>query len=362
MLLVTFHGGSSGLNNISAYSTPDGTLVTQEALDKPKHLSELRAMVLANGLLYVADGAKSESTVLAYTVPSSGTSFKHPSTLIGPVLDNGQFTTSIAHPFGIVFASPTTCYISNQDTNVVSQLNVSGGGRVGSLASGCQSAYLNKLFPSGTFLDGTYVASQVGSLPDVSVETTVVDHDHGGLSVSLEEDASHKDKMKIKVQNSVRDVAVANGMLFVCDEPDKVINLYSLADGSYLGCSNRLKQSPTHLAIDNGGLYVSAGSELHWGQLPAFSAPASLALQPIALSPPAGNKIGGISFDDASPTTVYIPFQEGTGDSKKAGGSIYRYGVSQQDQSTLPVLSNGAALVTSLADTPEFVLYWSGGS
>lgn len=265
MLLVTFHGGSSGLNNISAYSTPDGTLVTQEALDKPKHLSELRAMVLANGLLYVADGAKSESTVRAYTVPSSGTSFKHRSTLIGPVLDNGQFATSIAHPFGIVFANATTCYISNQDTNVVSQVTVSGGGRVGSLASGCQSDYLNKLFPGGTFLDGTYVASQVGNLPDVSVETTVVDHAHGGLGVSLEEDETNKDRVKVKVQNSVRDVAVANGILFVCDEPDKVVNLYSLADGSYLGCSKPLGELRTHLAIDNGGIYVSAGSALYWG-------------------------------------------------------------------------------------------------
>jgi hypothetical protein len=122
MLLVTFHGGSSGINNVYAYGTPDGALVTPEALAQPSSgtLSELRAMVLANGLLYVANGAKSSSTILAYTVPSSGPLFTNPSTLIGPTLSKkGHFETSIAHPFGIAFATATTCYISNQDTNVV---------------------------------------------------------------------------------------------------------------------------------------------------------------------------------------------------------------------------------------------------
>jgi hypothetical protein len=361
MLLVTFHGGSSGINNVYAYDTPDGTLATGAALAQPSSgtLSELRAMVLANGLLYVANGAKSSSTVLAYTLPSSGASssgplFTSPSTMIGPTLSKkGHFETSMAHPFGIAFAGATTCYISNQDTNVVGQVTVSGDGLSGSLGSGCQSAYLSKLFPSGTFLDGTYVASQVGSLHDVSVDATPVPQSDGGLGVTLDNG---------KVKNSVRDVAIANGILLVCDEPDKIVSLYSLSDGSYLGSSNPLGSAPTHLAINNGGLYVSAGSALYWGQLPQSPQSASLALQQVALTPPTGNRIGGISFDEGSPATVYIPFQEGTG--KAVGGSIFTYGVTQQNQSTLPVLSNGAAFVPAgtFADTPEFVLYWSGGS
>ena len=61
MLLVTFHGGPSGINNAYLYDK-QGKLVTNEALEDPKHgkLSELRAMVLANNLLYVANGAKSQ--------------------------------------------------------------------------------------------------------------------------------------------------------------------------------------------------------------------------------------------------------------------------------------------------------------
>jgi hypothetical protein len=361
MLLVTFHGGSSGINDVYAYDTPGGTLATAAALAQPSSgtLSELRAMVLANGLLYVANGAKSSSTVLAYALPGSGVSssgplFTNPSTLIGPTLSKkGHFETSIAHPFGIGFADATTCYISNQDTNVVGQVTVSGDGLSGSLGSGCQSAYLNKQFTDGTFLDGTYVASQVGSLHDVSVDATPVPQSDGGLGVTLDNG---------KVKNSVRDVAIANGILLVCDEPDKIVSLYSLSDGSYLGSSNPLGGAPTHLAVNNGGLYVSAGSALYWGQLPQSPQSASLALQQVALTPPAGNKIGGISFDEGAPATVYIPFQEGTG--KAVGGSIFSYDVTQQNPSALPVLSNGAAFVSAgtFADTPEFVLYWSSGS
>jgi hypothetical protein len=361
MLLVTFHGGSGhhSINNVYAFETVSGTSdassgskpkpvepkTIKDVLGPPKQgtLSELRAMVFANGLLYVANGAKSESTVLAYTVPASGTSFTYAATLIGPTLSGGQFGTAIAHPFGIAFSDDGTCFVSNQDTNVVAQITVS----TGKLVPG-PPVYLSGLFPTGNFLPGTYVASQVGLLPDVETVTTVVDHVHGGLAASFDSG---------KVKNSVRDVAVANGILFVCDEPERVVNLYSLTDGSYLGSSSALAAAPTHFAINNGGLYVSAGTTLYWGMLPQSASSASLSLQSITpASPATGDKIGGISFDGAS--TVYVPYQSGTGGSNP-GGSIYSYSVSAQNP---PVLSNGNALVSSLKDTPEFVLYWSGGS
>ena len=149
---------------------------------------------------------------------------------------------------------------------MVSKVTLTNG--TWSLGNGCQSTYLNTtLFPGGSFLDGTYVASQVGILEDVATVTTVVDHLHGGLAASLD---------KGKVQNSVRDVAIANGMLFVCDEPEQCVNLYSLVDGSYLGSSNQLSKPPTHFSIYNGGLYVSAGPELYWAQLPASTSSPAL--------------------------------------------------------------------------------------
>src|SRR5205807_341321 len=105
-------------------------------------------------------------------------------------------------------------------------------------------------------------------------------------------------------------------------------NLYSLVDGSYLGSSNALAAAPTHLAINNGGLYVSAGSSLYWGELPPSISSPSLTLQAITPTPPSqGLKIGGISFDGAS--TVYVPYQTGVG-GNDPGGSIYSYSVSPQ--------------------------------
>jgi hypothetical protein len=345
MLLVSFHGGKKGINNVHAYPAAGGKHLTKEALtvSNPADISELRAMVLANGLLYVANGAKSLSNVLAFELATSSSWFSNPATLIGPSLSGKNFESAISHPFGIAF-NGASCFISNQDTNVVGQVTVTGNGTTGSLAQGPPS-YLSTLFPAGAFLPGTYVASQVGVLPDVEGQTTVVDHAHGGLAASLDDG---------KVKNSVRDVAIANGMLFVCDEPEKVVNFYLLADGSYLGSSGVLASSPTHLAINNGGLYVSAGTSLYWGSLPSASS-TSIALAAITPTPPAsGLKIGGISFDDAS--NVYIPYQTGSG-GNDPGGSIYSYTVSQQGQ---PVLGNAAPIETGLSDTPEFVLYWSG--
>src|ERR1700744_5093383 len=96
MLLVTFHGGSSGINNIYGYGASSGANPQTAALAAPNtgQLSELRAMVMANG-------AKSQSTVLAYSVPSpppsSGPWFTNPSVLIGPTMGKKGFETSIAH-------------------------------------------------------------------------------------------------------------------------------------------------------------------------------------------------------------------------------------------------------------------------
>jgi hypothetical protein len=82
-------------------------------------------------------------------------------------------------------------------------------------------------------------------------------------------------------------------------------------------------------------------------------------LDQIDVTPPANHKIGGISFDDTS-STVYIPFQAGTGDGQTMGGSIHSFIVTPGDPSKPPKLSKEKEFVKGLADTPEFVLYWPG--
>ncbi len=343
------------INNIFAYDTTNKSLLTQTALSQAGtvQLSELRSMVLANGYLYVANGGKSISDVLCYLPPITGSSFTYLSTVISAMLNNkNDFEKSIAHPFGIAFNGSELCYVSNQDTNVVAQVTLTSNSRSGSIGSGCQSAYLSQLFPPpASFLDGTYVASQNGSLHGVDVTAPNVLASQGGPGVTLDGSS---------VQNSVRDDAIANGILFVCDEPDSVVNMYSLTDGTFIGSSNTLSGKPTHLAMQNGGLYVSAGSLLCWGQLPSSVQGASLSLQNIALTTPNGETIGGISFDNGTPAaTVYIPFQAGTGGAN--GGSIYTYTVTQSSPSTLPLWSNGTEFVASgsstFQDTPEFAFY-----
>jgi hypothetical protein len=350
MLLISFHGGDTGINNVQSYNTATGALLSGNALAAPStgSLAELRAIIIANGQLYVSNGAKALSQVLCYGLPDAGGECAFISLIIGPTLSNKKqhFETAISHPFGIAFDDASTCFISNQDTNVVAQVIVTNN--TGTLGSGCQSAYLNGLFKQKDFLDGTFVASQVGTLHVVKVKAPDVPASNGGLGVSFGTSGSKQGK----VINSVRDVAVANGMLFVCDEVDKLINVYDLTDGGYL-LSAAVATSPTHLEIENGGLWVSAGSSLHWGQLPASVTAPTLTLEAVTITPPAGNKIGGISFNG---NNVYVAYQTGTG-GETSGGSIAMYTVTQQSQGTLPVLSDEQWFLSSLTDTPEFVLF-----
>jgi len=361
MLLVTFHGGATpGINNVYCYDTDTNALLSDQALRQidASKLSELRAMVYSNGCLYVANGAKSISNVLTFQHQSSEKPYH-----FGYVADfidatfskKGHFQTSIAHPYSLAFDGAGFAYISNQDTNVVAQVTVGANFQTGTLNPGCQSAYLiaqeQNLCPSGScvFLDGTFVASQQGTLDGVDVDATDVAAQYGGLAVS---------PATGKVQNSVRDVVVANGMLFVCDEPSQLIRIYAVPDGNYLGASSQLPDKPTHLAVQNGGLYVSAGGGLYWSQLPASSSSPALAFQNV-LTPPASNKIGGISFNqsDAS-ATVYVCLQLGTGSA--VGGSVVAYSFTQTASGAAPTFSQGPVVASSpkdFQDTPEFALY-----
>ena len=354
MLLVTLHGGSGGETNVLAFDTSTRELLTDSLLSTPPQgsLDELRSLVLANGYLYVANGGTSSSSVLCYSLAASGASAAYVSTLLACSLSNGQdFTTAIAHPFGLAFDGTTTAFVSNQDTNVVARAALSSGGTAATLGNGSQSAYLAGLFPPpATFLDGTFVASQTGKLHHVTVVAPDVPASDGGLAVTLDPNK--------KVQNSVRDVALAGGLLFVCDESGKRITMYASQDGAYLGSSTGLGEAPTHLAIFNGGLLVSAKSALYWSTLPAGGAAPTLTFQQVALAPPGGTTIGGLSFSGTDAVTAYVVIQGGTGGAD--GGAIYTYDVTQANAASVPVFSNQAVFVESgsgvFTDTPEFVL------
>ena len=70
-------------------------------------------------------------------------------------------------------------------------------------------------------------------------------------------------KGKPKVQNSVRDLAIAGNVLLVCDEPTQTIRLYALTDGTYLG-SGPTCAKPHPPDAPRGGLMSRAGDQLYW--------------------------------------------------------------------------------------------------
>jgi hypothetical protein len=359
MLLVTFHGGSSGVTNVYAYDTSDGTLNTPTALQKASlSKAELRGMVYANSYLYVVNGGKSASDILCFQPPASGSktwNFDYVDEFVGPSLSKkGHFENAIGHPYAIQFDGAGLCYVSNQDTNVVAQAPVASDFKTAKIPKGCQSQYLNSLTSicpktGCLYLDGTFVASQVGTLPDVEVDATPVPSQYGGLSVNPPTNIT-------KVQNSVRDLAISNGVLLVCDEPSDLVRLYSLSNGNYLGASPALKKGPTHLAIFGNGLYVSAGDQLYWSALSNPPTPQGLSFQSVLAAPAAINpySVGGVTFDSSS-NTAYVVFQQGKGET--GSGAIYSYNVTNTGSSTPPVFGNPTVFATICSDTPEFVLF-----
>jgi hypothetical protein len=355
MLLVTFHGGSAGVTNVYSYDTTNGVLNTPTALQKATLTkAELRGVTYANGYLYVVNGGKDASNIMCFSPPAAGATmwnFEFIGEFISPLINKKKFDNAIGHPYSIQFSSPQVCYISNQDTNVVAQAQVAASFQTATIEAGCASQYLSELInicPNGVcvYLDGTFVASQVGALPDVKFAAPNVPDANGGLAVKPATDIK-------KVQNSVRDLAIFGSVLFVCDEPQKVIRLYSLTDGTYLGKSSPLAKSPTHLVVFDNGLYVSAGDQLYWSALSSSPTPSSLSFQSVLTAPAASNpySVGGVTFDPAT-DTAYVAFQQGKG--QTGSGAIYSYSVST---ASTPAFTNAIVFATICADTPEFVLF-----
>jgi hypothetical protein len=163
-------------------------------------------------------------------------------------------STGIAHPFAVAFDSSNNGYVSSQDTNVVTLLPPYPLATPPSLAvaSYLQTTYPNP--PNNPFLPGTFVASCYGALNGVSPSPPNVPQPQG-LDI---------DPPTGPAQNSVRDVLINNGLLYVADEPGNAVNIYYLTDqppktqGQLQGqITNTNLQSPTHLLANDGGLYIA---------------------------------------------------------------------------------------------------------
>jgi hypothetical protein len=335
MFFVTFH---QAIDNVYAYDD-DGNLLNPKnpnVLDKDG--DELRGIYLesSTGYLYVVDGGKKKSRVCCYQ--GSGTSYKKLSNFITPTDAN-----SIDHPFALAFDGAGNCFVSNQNTNVVAAFQVSSNGQSASV--GTVAPYLTALYPSGTFLQGTLVASSKSDLPNAPQTKNVqkVAKELGGLSVEIDTKSS-------KMQNSVRDVAFYDltynnetiPLLFVADEPAGLVRLYDPRTGQILRSSNPLN-SPVHLLINDGTLYVGAGDQVLSSPVPNPYDPNApvWVFTPLEFSPalPAGKSVSGMAFDSQGNFHVAI----------RTKNLVVKYDSK---------FSNGVNWVsTPMPDNPEFLLY-----
>ena len=272
MLLITLHGGKPQSdphkNNVHAHDK-DGTRITSSVLGDSGEilLDELRAIHLVGKYLYVVNANRKQNSVLCYK--GSGTEYKFVGTFASKETCKG-----IEHPFDVAFDGAGHCYISSQDTNIVTRLKVSDDG-----TSTTPAPQAPALPENGKFYPGTFVASSVGNLGS----TTTPVPPPAGLEYSGSGVKKH----------SVRGVVWAKNALYVADEPAGQVKVYD-KDGKFLGQSN-VVESPVHLVVWKGSLYVSGGNEVLTAKLP--HPPGNFTLSPIK-----GVKVkngGGMAFADS---------------------------------------------------------------
>lgn len=244
MLLVTLHGGkperNPHKNNVHAFDKDGAHLSSRVLGDAPGiTLDELRGIYLFGGLLYAVNANMNENSVLCY----SGSGIKYQFT---GIFASRKTCAGILHPFDITFDDAGHAYLSSQDTNLVTRLKLSSDGKTGAPAPQAPA-----LPASGNFSPGTFVASNKSLAPPTTPVTTPQ-----GLEYS--DDGAKK--------HSVRGVVWANGALYVADQPACRIKVYD-RNGKFLGQSNGV-ESPVHLAVSRGNLYVSGSNEVFTAKLP----------------------------------------------------------------------------------------------
>jgi hypothetical protein len=272
MLLVTLHGGKPGtnphLNNVHAYDK-DGSRIATSVLENSDGalLDELRGIYSVGKYLYVVNANKKQNSVLCFQ--GSETKYNFVSTLA-----SNASCAGIVHPFDLAFDGAGHCYISSQDTNLVTRLNVSGDGK-----SAVPAPIAPALPANGTFAPGTFVASSVGNLKPPSTPVAPP----AGLEYQGDSDKKH----------SVRGVVWADGALYVADQPACRIKVYD-RNGKFLGQSNGV-DTPVHLAVWKGNLYVSGGNEILTAKLP--NPPGNFTLS--AIPDVKVKNSGGMAFTDS---------------------------------------------------------------
>lgn len=311
MLYVTLHGGQPGKrphrNNVHAYDK-DGKLLSPAILEDRDELvlDELRGICLHGRYLYVVVANKTQNSVLCYE--GSQTSYRFVCKFASQ-----ETTEGILHPFDLCFDESDSCYLSSQDTNVVTRMSVTEGGKTGRAAP-----LPAALEGRGNFSAGTFIASSAGSLSPAAKTAVPAP---AGLEYS--DDGAKK--------HSVRGILWSHGALYVADQPAGRIKIFD-RDGKYLGESNPV-ETPVHLAVSGNKLLVSGANEVLQGDITGNAGNLRLTAIP-GLHVKNG---GGMAFSGSG--NLYI--------ASRTENKIFKFG---PDLRPLP-------FPCELPDNPEFLLH-----
>jgi hypothetical protein len=324
LFYLSFHGGKShkDINDICVY-TSDGQPASPATLPLPAspQLEELRSFAFLQNGVFVVNGYKKFSQLLQY-VPS-GSSYT--CTTWADLTIN-----SVDHPFDFAFDANGNCYLSSQDTGVVTILT--GPKQTGAVPAALTASGI----PASSYLQGTFVASTSDDLPNLATNASVAVAEPLGLNVSISDG---------KVANSVRGLAYWNGALLVADEVGGLVKAYSTADGSVLAAVTGLA-SPVHLLINNSTLYISTGQGVMQVALPqqiTFTTPlnAEPYIDAAMLTAAKAASVAGMCFAPISGATsaMYV--------ADRKGKAVYY----------LDTTGKLKPFITGLTDSPEFIVY-----
>ena len=205
-------------------------------------MQELRGFGVVGDLLYVVNAYKKYSQILVYEAGGAGDySFKE-------IFASKDTINSILHPYDLTFDPQGHCYVSSQDTNVVTGLK--GADSPLQIASYLQL----HIRPRISSWRGPLSPPQLGRCPAYRRRRRRMFYTQG-LEVSFTDD---KDT---RVANSVRGVLFFDDYLFVADEPANAVKVYDRKTGELYGqiAGDNLRP-PVQLLLTatTGVLYISS--------------------------------------------------------------------------------------------------------
>jgi hypothetical protein len=344
MFVVTFHGGSTGIQQILAYND-DGSggtpYLTEATPTGPNGFRDIQFLPLdASGCFYLVNSYKNASEV--FQIAPGATTI--PAPFVNGVGGAGTVLCSVYHPFAIAFDSTMdVCYISNQDSNVVVRVNGPNAPNPG------QPMTINPALPQvleqAVFLPGTFVASQIPLAPPGCPIPTSVTSEQGGLAAAPPGLTPQQTP-----SNSVRGVAVLGTTLYVADEVDNCIRTYDTGSGAYMGPISdpqSLVNSPTHLLAHNGLLYMSVSPGAANAVVLCYD-PAGPTLSAVV------SNLKHLSLDVQHPAGMTFDGTQNFYLADLKGSVVYQFDSNFNPMSNQPFIPQGSG---TMPDQPEFILW-----